>query len=81
MYLTRLKVADLIDQVLISLIDGEWHNLDDISGRVHLTTSNVRKILLFLSEFTFIELDADGRRARIDPATQKWLQRLQQVET
>jgi len=74
-------VADLIDQVLISLIDGEWHNLDDISGRVHLTTSNVRKILLFLSEFTFIELDADGRRARIDPATQKWLQRLQQVET
>jgi len=74
-------VADLIDQVLISLIDGEWHDLDDISGRVRLTTSNVRKILLFLSEFMFIELDAEGRRARIDPATQKWLQRLQQVET
>jgi len=41
----------------------------------------VKKILLFLSEFTFIELDAEGRRARIDPATREWLQRLQQVET
>lgn len=66
-----------MDQVLISLTDGAWHDLKELSSKVHLTASKMKKILLFLSEFTFVELDAEGRRVRIDPTTQEWLQRLQ----
>lgn len=80
MYSTRLEGACFIDQVLISLEDGEWHDLDELSNKVQLPAYKVKKILLFLSEFMFIEFDAKGRRARIDPTTKRWLQRLQQME-
>jgi len=72
--------AYLIDQVLISLEDGEWHDLDELSNEVQLPAYKVKKILLFLSEFMFIEFDAEGQRARIAPTTKRWLQRLRQVE-
>lgn len=77
---TRLEVAYLIDKVLLSLEDGEWHDLNDISGRVQLTTHKVKKILIFLSDFTFVELDMEGWKARIDLATRKWLQGLHEME-
>lgn len=80
MPLTHLEVADLTDQVLIFLEDGEWHDLEELSNKVQLNNSKMKKILSFLSDFMFIELDPEGLRARIDPKTNRWLQRLQQME-
>jgi hypothetical protein len=72
--------AYLIDKVLLSLENDEWHDLAKIENKAQLSTYKVKVILSFLSEYKFIEFDAEGRKVRIDPATKRWLQSLRHVE-
>lgn len=43
-----------IDNVLLLLIDGKWHNLIEVARMLGLTHENLEKTVELLKEFNFI---------------------------
>jgi RIO-like serine/threonine protein kinase len=57
-----------LDKILELLRDSQWHSLDEIKAHVSLPEDEFKKIIRFLEEQEFINLDKNRRRAKIKPA-------------
>lgn len=64
-----------IDLVANALENGEWHELDKIFEKCKLSEVKFKKILKFLEEYDFIEIN--GRKMRVCTSLQRFLEETQ----
>jgi hypothetical protein len=65
-----------IDNVLVLLLDGEWHGLPEIAHSLQIDYQKLEKIVELLKEFDFIQ--HDKLKVCIDPHTKKFLESIQE---
>lgn len=69
-----------IDKVIDVLKDGEWHKLDEIGEKSKLSETKVERILTFLAEYGFIEINGSGQKMKVGFSLQRFLKETQTVE-
>jgi len=65
-----------ISAVLSCFENGEWHNLEELARQVNLNEFKAAIIFEFLAEHGFIELDKTGKKGRLSPTYQTFLNQL-----
>ena len=68
-----------IDEILITLKDGNWHDLSEITKRCSSNKLRVEIIVSFLSKYDFMELDKKRRKARLRPLMLEFMNEIQRV--
>jgi len=66
-----------IDSVINVLKNDEWHELNEVFKECKLQEVKVESILRFLVEYDFIEINGSGRRVKVSPSLQKFLEETQ----
>lgn len=66
-----------IDEILMMLKDGNWHELSEIAKECSSNKLGVRMVISFLSKYDFIELDEKGRKARLRPLMLEFINEIQ----
>ena len=66
-----------IDEILMMLKDGNWHELREIAKECSSNKLGVRIVISFLSKYDFIELDEKGRKARLRPLMLEFINEIQ----
>jgi len=56
----------VIEAIVRSLEDGQWHALSEIKKGLSLTEDQCDKAISFLRKFGLAELDVNRRRIRLD---------------
>jgi len=67
----------VIDEILILLKDGNWHDLGEIARKSSSNEFRVEMIISFLSKYDFMELDRKGRKARLRPLMLEFINEIQ----
>jgi len=67
----------VIDEILMLLKDGNWHDLRDIAKECSSNEFRVEMIVGFLSKYDFMELDRKGRKARLRPLMLEFINEIQ----
>ncbi|UCE29611.1 MAG: hypothetical protein JSV85_02515 [Candidatus Bathyarchaeota archaeon] len=62
-----------IDEVVDLIRDGQWHKLEDIVNKTKLTNPKTKKILEFLADYDFIDLDSKRKKVKANTALTKFL--------
>ena len=68
------------DTILRLLENGRWHHLKDLEKEAQLTSCKVEVVTKFLAHYNFIKLDKTGQKVKIDPPTNRFLKRIQELE-
>ncbi len=66
-------MADKLSKLLDILEDGEWHETDKLRQNMGLNESEVEEIICFLGKYSFVEVDGNGKRIRINKDFRKIL--------
>ena len=69
-----------VDDILKLLENGKWHDLKEMEKKTQLHDLEIMGITKFLAQFNFIKLDKTGRKAKLDPSTQDFLNKIRQLE-
>jgi hypothetical protein len=69
-----------IDEVLLLLKDGEWHDLKEITEKVALPKFKTEKVVNFLSEYDFIQLNENILKIKIKPPIRDFFEKIQRIE-
>jgi len=73
-------VLSAIDEIPWLLKDGKWHNLREIIEKCSLPRSKVKMAVRFLWEYDFIQVDENGRKAKLRPSMLNFIDEIQRVE-
>ena len=55
------------------LKNGQWHTLEDITNKAKLPKLKTNKILEFLADYNFINLDSEHEKAKVTPSLMEFL--------
>ena len=69
-----------VDDILKLLENGKWHDLKEIGKKIQLQDLDIASITKFLSKYSFIKLDKERKKAKLDSSTQDFLKRISQLE-
>ena len=69
-----------VNEILLLLKDGKWHDLTEIIKKCLPPKSKVKMAVSFLWEFDFIQLDRNGQKAKLRPLVLRFLHEIQRVE-
>ena len=69
-----------IDEILWFLKDGKWHDLTEIAEECSFPKSKVRIAVSFLREYDFIQIDENGRKAKLRSLMLNFIDEIQRVE-
>ena len=69
-----------IDEILWLLKDGKWHSLREILEKCSLPKSKVEMAVSFLWEYDFIQVNENGRKAKLRPFMVNFIDEIQRVE-
>jgi len=69
-----------VDDILKLLEDGRWHDLNEIRKKIELQNLKVKSLTKFLAQYNFIELDKDGKKAKLGPSIQDFLKKIRRIE-
>jgi len=69
-----------VDEILLLLKDGEWHNLNEIKEKSTLPPSKAELIVNFLAEYNFVELNEDNKQLRLQSLLVEFLEEIQRLE-
>ena len=72
--------ARSLEQILRLVRDGQWHDIDEVTERIHLSELKTQIITEFLANYGFIELDRKNRKIRISHSLAKFLRMISSVE-
>ena len=62
----------VVEQILESLKDGEWRDLDELVEKTRISKLKVEIVTGFLEKYGFIQLDKEQRRVKLTPAMFKF---------
>jgi len=68
-----------IDEILITLKDGDWHDLSEIIKRFSSNKLRAEMIITFLSKYDFMELDKKRQKAKLRPLMLEFMNEIQLV--
>jgi len=69
-----------IDEILLLLNDGDWHDYAEIIEKCLLPKAKANIAVAFLREFDFIQVEGNGLKARIHPSMLNFFKEIQLVE-
>jgi len=69
-----------VDDILKLLEDGRWHDLNEIREKIELQDLKVKSLTKFLAQYDFIELDKDGKKAKLGPSIQDFFKKIRRIE-
>ena len=69
----------VIDEILMLLKDGNWHDLREIIKKCSSNGLRVEMIVNFLSKYDFMELDKKDLKARLRPLMLEFIDEIQHV--
>jgi len=55
-----------VTQVLNTLKDGNWHNLDELNNETIMSNDTLLRVVNFFRDFGFIEISNGGEAAKLD---------------
>ncbi len=58
----------MLSNILGILEDGEWHNYKEIADHAGISEETVLRVVNFLNEFNFANIDDMGRRVKLSSA-------------
>jgi len=70
----------VIDEILMLLKDGNWHDLREITKKCSLNELKAEMIVSFLSKYDFMELNKKGRKARLRPLMLEFINEIQRIK-
>ena len=71
----------VIDQVLELLAqDKAWHTVEDIAQKTRVSKAEAEEVTDFLASLTFVQLDKDRKKAKIDERTNRFLTEIKSEE-
>ena len=62
-----------ITLILEMLSDGKWHGMEELQLRLGLNEREVQEIATFLNKYTFVKIDEEHRKVRINRNFRKLL--------
>jgi len=68
-----------IDEILLLLKDGEWHDLKEIAEKLAASKAKVEMAVNFLREYDFVTLSEDTK-VRIQPTILKFIETTQRLD-
>lgn len=70
-----------IDRILELLaMDRAWHSIDELAEKTDLRVEEIIEIVGFLATHQFISLNEQGKRAKIEESTDRFLIRIHDEE-
>jgi hypothetical protein len=69
-----------IDEILLFLKDGRWHNLEEITEKGSISESKVKMIFSFLREYNFVKVNRTERKAKLCPQMINFIDEIQRVQ-
>jgi DNA-binding IclR family transcriptional regulator len=69
-----------IDEILLLLKDGEWHDLKEITEKIALPKVKAEMVVSFLSEYDFIQLNENHKKIKLKPPTHDFFEKIQRIE-
>jgi DNA-binding IclR family transcriptional regulator len=60
-------------EILELLSDGKWHAFEEIQKTTKLTENNFLRVIQFLKEYSFVVVDEEKRRIRLDENARNFL--------
>lgn len=70
-----------VDQLFENLRDGRWHSLNEMARKTNMDEEKTKLIISFLEEFSFIQIDREKKKVRLDALTRKFLEKIEKHET
>ena len=68
----------IINEVMSLLESGSWFNLEEIMSKCSSPQCNVEKVLEFLKQFDFLQLDDKRQVFRLEPNIKNFINRLKE---
>jgi len=68
-----LQPLQEINEVVGLIEDGQWHTVKDIINKTKLPKLKTNKILEFLANYNFINLDSEHKKVKVSPSLMKFL--------
>lgn len=69
----ELEPLQEINEVVDLIKNGQWHTLEDIINKAKLPKPKTNKILEFLANYNFIDLDNEHKKVKASPSLTKFL--------
>ena len=69
----------VIDEILMLLKDGNWHDLKEITEKLSLDELKVELITNFISKYNFAELNKNGQKVKLRPLMLKFINEIQHI--
>lgn len=69
-----------VDKILELLEDGKWHDIKEIREKSNLQEFKVEMIYGFLAEYAFIDFNKEQQKAKLTPATLKFLREIRRIK-
>ena len=69
-----------IDELLVLLQDNKWHNLTELTQHVALSSDKLEKVVNFLTEYGFVQLDKNPQKVKIEPKLLTLLTEIRRLE-
>ena len=69
-----------IDDVIMLLKDGEWHDIQEVTEHVALTKSKAEMVISFLGEYDFIQQKENNKKIRLQTSMLEFIKGIQHLE-
>jgi len=69
-----------VNDILELLENGRWRDLKEIGKKTQLQDLDITSVTKFLAQYNFINLDKEGKKAKLDSSTQDFLKKIRQLE-
>ena len=68
----ELQPLQEINKVVDIIKNGQWHTIEDVVKKTELPKLKTNKILEFLANYNFIDLDSEHEKVKASPSLMKF---------
>ena len=69
-----------IDDVIMLLKDGKWHDIQEVTETVALPKPKTEMIISFLKEYNFIQHEEDTKKIKLQASMLEFIEGIQRLE-
>jgi len=69
-----------IDNILLLLKDGEWHDLNQIAEKLPISPAKAELAVSFLAEYNFVKLTENTTKVKLQSPLFRFINELQRLE-
>lgn len=69
----------LVNEMLVLLKDGKWHNLEEIARNLRSNEIKTQIVVRFLSSYDFIEFDEKRHQVKLRPLILEFVDEIQHI--